>query len=1201
MAPALVEPTYAFGLKPDVADNVCYLDEQNVVYPSGSIVVIYNIDQKTQRFIHGTEGSGGFTAMAISPNRRYIALAERGKQASVTIYDLHSLKKRKHLQYAESTCTEFVSLVFSPDSKYLVTVGGAPEWSMYYWAWERSQGPMAVVKCSLDPSVPVYRATFNPQDNTHLCVTGDNILKMYRYTEGNFKQLAFQKVEGQNYLHQEWLSADTIICGTEAGKIYVFSNGDLVSEMSQPERITCVMPLSTGFVSGTASGIITIWDETETKHQFKQQREVELNEDTSSMERVHHIAMSPSEEHLVASTSGSQLYRLALTDAEMDILRVDENEATNLLAQQFHSDVITGMDVALRKPLVATASLDCSVRIWNYAENTLELSKTFQEEIHSVALHPSGHFVLVGFGDKLRLMNLLIDDIRPVFAFALRECRECRFSNGGHMFAAAQGAVIQIYSTYTFESVAILKGHNGRVRSLHWAKDDAKLFSCGIDGAVYEWDMNEFERCNECVLKSCNYFSVAHSDEDSTTYAVGSDRTLKEIKGGEIVLEARAANDTVPDAVLTQLALGASGRLVLAGTSHGTVRSYQHPLTEDPTVASLVAHDGPVTRMRLSPDNTQLFSAGEDGCLFIYQVIDKDGSIETTAPAVEWADEVLITRTDLSEKNQLVNELQRRVEELQMASEYQLRLKDMNHNEKVKEITDKFVQEKDELRRQLQHVKTERDKEMARHDEETAQTHDNHAAEIQELEHQQNQRLMAEFEKYQELQQTSERMQENYEKQIKDMNEAKDKALKELADFWENKLRQKSGQLDAATDTATSRQREADETIRQIELDADQEILRLKLRYEKQLKEERETSGRLKGDNGVLGKKLKSLQREIDEEMVKRNEMAAEQQKLHAHIKALEREIASCKKEVEERDETIQDKEKRIYDLKKKNQELEKFKFVLDYKIKELKKQIEPREQEIKNMQRQIAEMDAELARYHASTKAQDLNIAELKNKLHVTSSEEQSQRQRVTFMANMLARIRSDIQTSVELVQEPKALSNAVKSMHKKHCVDVKDESSPLDEDVQVEHNRQRQFLEKTIASLKKKLNKAEELHRQESAKIMHENVTLIREINVLRKELSGSQGEVKQLEGTLKTTRTLADMRGQTLPSKEETLQMSGILNSTVNMAHEAAQTERIIDMQKQEIRKLRDALKELELTSNVRPPSTGRLPPMEQSLVA
>jgi hypothetical protein len=58
--------------------------------------------------------------------------------------------------------------------------------------------------------------------------------------------------------------------------------------------------------------------------------------------------------------------------------------------------------------------------------------------------------------------------------------------------------------------------------------------------------------------------------------------------------------------------------------------------------------------------------------------------------------------------------------------------------------------------------------------------------------------------------------------------------------------------------------------------------------------------------------------------------------------------------EIKEQDNTISEKEKRIYDLKKKNQELEKFKFVLDHKIKELKKQIEPKEEEIADMKEQI-------------------------------------------------------------------------------------------------------------------------------------------------------------------------------------------------------------------------------------------------------
>ena len=53
------------------------------------------------------------------------------------------------------------------------------------------------------------------------------------------------------------------------------------------------------------------------------------------------------------------------------------------------------------------------------------------------------------------------------------------------------------------------------------------------------------------------------------------------------------------------------------------------------------------------------------------------------------------------------------------------------------------------------------------------------------------------------------------------------------------------------------------------------------------------------------------------------------------------------KKDIRDREETVVDKEKRIYDLRKKNQELEKFKFVLNYKIQELKRQIMPRKKEI--------------------------------------------------------------------------------------------------------------------------------------------------------------------------------------------------------------------------------------------------------------
>ena len=71
---------------------------ETVIYPSGHNVVIFNTEQKTQKFIPGTENTEGITAMAVSPNHKYVAVAERakeGEKAQVTIFDLHTLKRRK--------------------------------------------------------------------------------------------------------------------------------------------------------------------------------------------------------------------------------------------------------------------------------------------------------------------------------------------------------------------------------------------------------------------------------------------------------------------------------------------------------------------------------------------------------------------------------------------------------------------------------------------------------------------------------------------------------------------------------------------------------------------------------------------------------------------------------------------------------------------------------------------------------------------------------------------------------------------------------------------------------------------------------------------------------------------------------------------------------------------------------------------------
>lgn len=60
-----------------------------------------------------------------------------------------------------------------------------------------------------------------------------------------------------------------------------------------------------------------------------------------------------------------------------------------------------------------------------------------------------------------------------------------------------------------------------------------------------------------------------------------------------------------------------------------------------------------------------------------------------------YAEEILVTKSDLEEKTAMMNDLKQKVEELTLQNEYQLRLKDLTHQEKVKEMTEKFAQEND--------------------------------------------------------------------------------------------------------------------------------------------------------------------------------------------------------------------------------------------------------------------------------------------------------------------------------------------------------------------------------------------------------------------------------------------------------------------------------------------------------------------------
>ncbi|KAF5403160.1 cilia- and flagella-associated protein 57 [Paragonimus heterotremus] len=1182
------------------------------------------------------------TAMTISPNRRYVALAEKtAEKPVITVYDLQALRKKKTIYSTDVHSNEFVSIAFSPDSKYLAAQGAQPDWTLVYWSWEKSK-QLAAVRTSLGNQI--RQISFNPHDCTQICVIGSDILRLYRYGENNLKPYGLIKVDPQNFLCHTWVSDEKLVVGTDNGKWILLDNGEpkmeyLLSSITKPmensksmvetkdtdvssekleQSITAVVSTSKGLAVACSPGVVHWFERIEesanpntmsgvglhsSKETYRLARTIRVPVDPTSSsdadrlsnQKITHLVVSPSEELMVASTDAHQIYGFSLSNMELSMKSSEflhkslvsaptqgqtlSYDTINFepIAQAFHHGQILGLDTCIRKPLIATCATDRSVRIWNFESNTLELSKQFAEEAYSIALHPTGLYILVGFSDKLRLMNLLIDDIRTFHEFPIRGCRECAFSNGGHLLAAVHGNVIQIFSLTTFENVTNLKGHNGKIRCVVWSNDDNKLISCGMDGAVYEWDPQKGVRTGESVLKSCSYTSVTVSSDTKTTFAVGSDKSLKEIVDSQIARELVS-----PDVLLTTVVSSRSGRMLFCGTQTGHLRSFVFPLTDRGDWQDFTGHCAPITKMKLTANDEFLVTVSDDCAVMVWRIQERDGRVAKTEKETSWAEEILITKTDLEEKNSIMAELKTRVDELKMENEYQLRLKDMNYNERIKELTEKFIQEMETLKTKNQLLKTEKEREEAYHEIQLQEIMEKHSRELQDLESASNQKLMMEYEKYQDLQANSQKKEEEYEKQLRTMEESRERMMEELTEFYDSKLTEKNSAMDTLNREIREQTMEYDVTKRLIEEDADREILETKIRYERRLREEREANARLKGESGIMKKKFSSLQKEIDEHREELKKYHIETQKLNSVIRHLEKDIQGLRKEIQERDETIQDKEKRIYDLKKKNQELEKFKFVLDYKIKELKKQIEPRENDIKNYKEQIQEMEAELERFHKQNGQLEITIAELKQKHKSVENELIQERQATRDVEAMVRRFKTDLFNCVGLIQDPKALKSSIVALYKKHIHEdlsvqtVKAGDATVDADIQKEFARQREHLERSVTGLRKKLAKDSELHRIGYVRIMQENVTLIGEINNLRRELKLCRNRITELEAALGLNRKQGENARQLLTQVAKN-------RPNVVLEVEFEQAQRALEAQQELITQLQKRLESAGQNSN------------------
>ena len=92
------------------------------------------------------------------------------------------------------------------------------------------------------------------------------------------------------------------------------------------------------------------------------------------------------------------------------------------------------------------------------------------------------------------------------------------------------------------------------------------------------------------------------------------------------------------------------------------------------------------------------------------------------------------------------------------------------------------------LKTKNQLLKSEKEKSDAKHENEMSTMIEKHNKELQDLENANGQKLMMEYGKYSDLQNKAQKIQEDFEKQLVEKEESKEKAVNELQEFYEDKI-----------------------------------------------------------------------------------------------------------------------------------------------------------------------------------------------------------------------------------------------------------------------------------------------------------------------------------------------------------------------------------------------------------------------------
>ncbi|KAM8842729.1 cilia- and flagella-associated protein 52 [Synchiropus picturatus] len=577
-------------------------DKENLVYPLGNTVIIKRVKDGKLEFLQGH--TDNVTCVAVSRKGSFIASGQvnfMNHKAPLIIWDYAN---RAIYALWEHHKTKVEALAFSPNEKYLVSLGGLDDGSIVIWNIETKR---AICGCqaSAQHVGQCFTVRYSNTNDNIFVSAGNETLRVWELDVASKKIIPTEcrTDKLKRVMKCIEISEDDqyIFCGTTTGDIMKINMNMRRLSGCGPVKtkynlgVSVIKILKSGdLIVGSGSGTVALCSGSN----FRTLKKVQVEK------RVTSITMTGDDQKCVIGTEASHIYGFHCKEFKTELLTSCPTRAVKDVAIPFGTSEI-----------FATCS-EGDIRLWKINKSKELLRITVPNmTCNSLEFMMDGHSIISawndgkirGFGPESGCLLFIIHNAHSNGVTAVAGTKDSKriISGGGE----GQVCVWELTQPKP-RLLQFMKEHRSSVNCIKIKSDDKECVSVSSDRTCIIWDLERFVS-RQLVTANSMFQTVCYHPEEFQMITSGTD--------GKVTFWDLHLGTAIREMVVTQggainaMDITQDGKHFVTGGNDKVVKVWDYIAGEMTHVG--ITHGGTITSVKICSNNRTLISTSEDGAI----------------------------------------------------------------------------------------------------------------------------------------------------------------------------------------------------------------------------------------------------------------------------------------------------------------------------------------------------------------------------------------------------------------------------------------------------------------------------------------------------------------------------------------------------------------------------------------------------------